>query len=114
MHGSQPQSCPPRRTIQPTRTTTPRTTTDDSGLGVLRSPTTTADVLPSEPTPSFGMGEGVYVNYVRLARTVGETSYYLIPIAKGCASLGEEVVEETRGPAGFASRSGQTLAEIKH
>ena len=29
---SQPQSCPPRRTIQPPRTTTPRATTDESGL----------------------------------------------------------------------------------
>jgi YD repeat-containing protein len=30
---SQTQSCPPRRTIQPSRATTPPTTTDDSGLG---------------------------------------------------------------------------------
>ena len=82
-------------------------------LGVLRSPATAADVLPSEPTPSFGLGEGVYVKYVRLARTVGETSYYLIPIAKGCASLGEEVFLETHGPAGFGGGGGETLAEIK-
>ena len=82
-------------------------------IGVFRRPATGADVLPSEPTPPVGMGEGAYVKYVRLARTVGETSYYLIPIAKGCASLGEEVVEESRGPAGFSSRGGETLAEIK-
>jgi hypothetical protein len=30
--GSQPQSCPPRRTIQPSRNTHPAPTTDESGL----------------------------------------------------------------------------------
>ena len=81
-------------------------------LGVLRTPATPADVLAPESTGSFGMGEGAYANYVRLARTVAGTAYYLIPIAKGCASLGEEVVEETRG-LGFSGRGGETLAEIK-
>ncbi len=82
-------------------------------LGVLRTPATSADVLRPESPPSFGLGEGVYIKYVRLARTVGETSYYLIPIAKGCGSLGEEVVEEERGPGEFGGSSGQTLAKIK-
>ena len=82
-------------------------------LGVLRSPATAADVLPTEPSPSFGLGEGVYVNYVRLARTTAGTDYYLIPIAKGCGSLGEEVVLETRGPGEFGGSDGQTLAKIK-
>ncbi len=80
-------------------------------LGVLRSPATAVDILPSQTT--FGIGEGAYVKYVRLARTVGGISYYLIPIAKGCASLGEEVVEESRGPGEFGGRSGETLAEIR-
>ncbi len=82
-------------------------------LGVLRTPATSADVLRAESPPLFGIGEGVYVKYVRFARTVGGTSYYLIPIAKGCGSLGEEVVEESRGPGEFGGSGGETLAEIK-
>ena len=82
-------------------------------LGVLRSPATAADVLPTESSPSFGLGEGVYVKYVRLARTTAGTAYYLIPVAKGCGSLGEEVVLETRGPGEFGGSGGQTLAKIK-
>jgi hypothetical protein len=82
-------------------------------LGVLRGAATIRDVLPSESSPSFGLGEGLYVKYVRLARTVAGTACYLIPIAKGCGSLGEEVVLETRGPGEFGGSGGETLAEIK-
>jgi hypothetical protein len=84
-------------------------------LGVLRRSPTAADALPAESPPSpVGLGEGVYVKYVRLARTVAGTSYYLFPVAKGCSSLGEEVVLENRGPGGFGGTGGNTLAQIKH
>jgi len=81
-------------------------------LGVLRRSPTAADVLPTGG-PSAGLGEGVYVKYVRLARTVAGTAYYLIPISKGCSSFAEEVVLETRGPDGFGGFTGDTLAKIK-
>jgi hypothetical protein len=80
-------------------------------LGVLRRPAVAADVPPLDP--SISLGEGIYVKYSRLARTVAGTAYYLIPVAKGCASLGEEVVEESRGPGPFGGVGGETLAEIK-
>ena len=83
-------------------------------LGVLRRSPTAADVLPAKYALLPGLGEGVYVKYVRFAQTVAGTSYYLIPVTKGCSSLGEEVVLETKGPGEFGSISGNTLTQIEH
>ena len=54
------------------------------------------------------------MKYVRLARTVGGTAYYLIPIAKGCGSLSEDLALETRGPGEFGGDGWSTLAQIEH
>jgi len=83
-------------------------------LGVLRRSPTAADALPPKYALLPGLGEGVYVKYVRFAQTVAGTSYYLIPVTKGCSSLGEEVVLETKGPGEFGSISGNTLTQIEH
>lgn len=46
-------------------------------LGVLRRPATPADALPSGVHP--GVGE-IYVHYVRRARVIDGTSYYIFPV----------------------------------
>jgi len=84
-------------------------------LGVLRRPATAADTLPpSFLSAPFGRGEGVFVNYVRLARVVGDTSYYLVPVAKGCnRTLSEEVGLDEVAPGGFGGYGGSSLNDIR-
>lgn len=53
-----------------------------STLGVLRRSATPADTLrPFLHSASLNVAHGVYVRYVRLARTYRGTSYYIIPAA---------------------------------
>jgi len=46
-------------------------------LGVLRGPATPVQIDPDSMLPPDG--ETVYIRYVRLARTVGRVSFYLVP-----------------------------------
>jgi hypothetical protein len=53
-----------------------------STLGVLRRSATTADSLrPFLHASGLNVAHGIYVRYVRLARTYRGTSYYIIPAA---------------------------------
>jgi hypothetical protein len=81
-----------------------------SMLGVLRRPQRPSDDL--ELSLLSHVGEGVYVNYIRLARVVAGTSYYLIPVAKPNCSGPEELLLNERSPGGFASYGGATAAHI--
>jgi hypothetical protein len=63
-------------------------------LGVLRRPAAHADALPRTDFDFFTIGvarvrgEEVFVRYVRRARVIGNTSYYLIPsVFTGCGVL---------------------------
>jgi hypothetical protein len=85
-----------------------------SMLAVLRRRQTAADTPPSTPFPElprFG-GEGILIHYIRLARVVSGTSYYVMPVAKGCRSSTEEVLLNARSPQG-SGFGGATLAQIQ-
>ena len=80
-----------------------------SMLGVLRRPQKPGDELELS---ALHLGEGVYVNYVRLARVVAGTSYYLIPVARPNCAEPEELVLNERSPGGFASFGGATATNV--
>jgi hypothetical protein len=86
-----------------------------SMLAVLRSPQTALDTLPASSLPGGvpHMGEGIYIKYVREAGVILGTSYYVIPVAKGCASSKEEVILYTDTARGFSGWSGATLHAIE-
>jgi hypothetical protein len=88
-------------------------------LHVLRRPQTSSDALPPPINPGGGLrlGEGVYVKYVRRARQVAGTDYFVVPVARGLApgcGLREEVVFVTAGPEDQGSGGGATATEIEH
>jgi hypothetical protein len=88
-------------------------------LHVLRRPQTSSDALPPPINPGGGLrlGEGVYVKYVRRARRVAGTDYFVVPVARGLApgcGLREEVVFVTAGPEEQGSGGGSTAAGIEH
>jgi hypothetical protein len=73
-----------------------------------------SDAPPSTPFPElprFGE-EGIFIHYIRLARVVSGTSYYVMPVAKGCSSSVEEVLLNDRSSqsSGFG---GATLTQIQ-
>jgi hypothetical protein len=80
-------------------------------LGVLRRPQKPTDDLELS---SLKIGEGVYINYIRLARVLAGTSYYLIPVAKPHCSEPEELLLNERSPSYYGSSSygGATAARI--
>lgn len=84
-------------------------------LGVLRRPQTAADALPAEfLSAPFGHGEGVFLKYVRLARVFDGTSYYIVPVAKGCNRLlAEEAGFDAVGPGAFGGYGGYSVSEIR-
>jgi hypothetical protein len=101
----------------------PATTTEASPsprllsmLGILRRPQTAGDALP--PVSHGGLlpggAEGVYIHYVRLARVVSGSSYYLVPVAKACGSGAEEVFLNVRSPPDFSGYGGATASLIEH
>jgi hypothetical protein len=82
-----------------------------SMLGVLRRPQKPSDDLELSSLPHIG--EGVYVNYIRLARVVAGTSYYLIPVAKPHCSEPEELLLNERSSSYLGSSyGGATAAHI--
>jgi hypothetical protein len=63
-------------------------------LGVLRRPATPADALPASVSAFFTrpifnlLGREVFVNYVRRARVVSGTAYYVMPVLyTGCGAF---------------------------
>jgi hypothetical protein len=78
-----------------------------SMLGVLRRPQKPTDDLE---VSSLAIGEGVYVNYIRLARVVAGTSYYLIPVAKPNCSEPEELLLNERSSSYLGSSYGGSTA----
>jgi len=81
-----------------------------SMLRVLRRSQKPSDGLELASLPH--LGEGVYVSYIRLARVVAGSSYYLIPLAKANCSGPEELILNVRSPGGFSSYGGSTAAQI--
>jgi hypothetical protein len=106
---------PPETTSEATPSTTLL-----SAIGVLRRPKTTSDVLPplGPGAPSFGraLGEGIYVNYVRLARVVAGTSFYVVPVAKGTGlhcTTHEGVGLVTTNAIGTGAGGVETVSELR-
>jgi hypothetical protein len=60
----------------------------------------------------LGGEEGIFIHYIRLARVVSGTSYYVMPLAKGCGSSAEEVLLNARSSQG-SGFAGATLAQIQ-
>jgi hypothetical protein len=87
-----------------------------SMLAVLRTPPTSLDTLPATSLPGGvpHIGEGIYIKYVRQAGVILGTTYYVIPVAKGCSSSQEEIVLYSHSPQGFAGGSGGTPSAIEH
>ena len=87
-----------------------------SMLAVLRTPQTPLDTLPTTSLPGGvpHIGEGIYVKYVRQAGVILGTTYYVIPVSRGCSSSQEEIVLYSHSPQGFASGSGATPSSIEH
>lgn len=89
-----------------------------SRLAVLRRPRVAQDTLPVGPGMEAlpMVGEGIYVNYIRYATSLGGTSYYLVPVqralkVRGCPSS-EEVFLVTVEPGGFRGFSGVTAQQL--
>ncbi len=84
-------------------------------LAVLRSPQTPLDALPASSLPGGvqHMGEGIYINYVRDVGVISGTTYYVIPVARGCASSKEEVILYTHSARGFSGWFGATPRAIE-
>jgi len=89
-------------------------------LGVLRRPQTASDALPppfDAGGPGLTFGEGVYVKFIRRARVVAGTTYYLVPVADGPGphcSAREGVSFATVEALGQGSGSPATVGEIEH
>jgi hypothetical protein len=90
-------------------------------LGVLRRPATPADALPASWLHFFTVGAGahiqggdVFVRFVRRARVIGNTSYYLVPsLFTGCGVYkitGEGVTILAAKPNGSGSGGGHADA----
>ena len=102
VHGSTRPTPSPVKTAPTTLTAcaspSRKTTTDGvpsqsllSILGVLRRPATSADTLPPKILAFFTSespilaGRQIFINYIRRARVISGTSYYLIPVLNnGC------------------------------
>jgi hypothetical protein len=81
-------------------------------LGVLRRPQTASDALPAPLNPVWG---DAYVKFIRRARVVAGTAYYVVPVAAEDPScrLRDEVVLVTMEPLGQAAGGGLTVADIE-
>jgi hypothetical protein len=55
-------------------------------LGVLRRPATAADRLSADSLPTGGAGLAVYAGAIRRAATIGQTSYYFVPVREDPAT----------------------------
>jgi hypothetical protein len=86
-------------------------------LGVLRRAQTPADALPAIPgSPALPtLGEGVYVKFIRRARVVAETAYYVVPVEKGFGfrACGKQVFLVEATPGFRSSGGGASPAQIK-
>lgn len=80
-------------------------------LGVLRRPATPADVLPASIKEAFSrpifrmFGQEIFVNYIRRARVVAGTSYYVMPVLyTGCGAFkrGESMMLSSGSSGGGA------------
>jgi hypothetical protein len=82
-------------------------------LGVLRRPQTANDALPASLNPVWG---DAYVKFIRRARVVAGTAYYLVPVAAQDAycRLSDEVVLVTVEPLGQSAGGGLTVGRIEH
>jgi len=82
-------------------------------LGVLRRPATPADTLPATILAFFTSesplhaGRQIFINYIRRARVISGTSYYLIPVLNtGCGRLkitgeGIQLWQQRSGGGGY-------------
>jgi len=87
-----------------------------STLGVLRRAKAPSDALPTSFSGPPPLGEGLYVNYIRRARVVAGTSYYVIPVKNAghtdrCPRT-EEAFLTGIGPTGISGSIGASQAEI--
>jgi hypothetical protein len=87
-------------------------------LGVLRRPATPGDALPASiknalSRPLFNLlGREIFVNYIRRARVIAGTSYYVMPVLyTGCGAIKgptrEGMMLESGGSGGGAGDAAQ-------
>ena len=102
-------TCPPPQ--ETTRTGTPSAKLL-AILGVLRRPQTAADALPAPLNPVSG---DAYARFIRRARVVAGTAYYVVPVAAQAAdcSLRDEIVLVTVEPVGQSAGGGSSVAQIE-
>ncbi len=90
-------------------------------LGVLRRPPTQTDALPPR-LKRLGAGSGAFDHYIRRARVVEGSSYYIYPvILRGCGDQARQAVENPGtnidlggGFIGSTAGSIATVADIEH
>jgi hypothetical protein len=77
-------------------------------LGVLRRPATTADALPDNVKVLLAqpLGREIFANYIRRARVISGTAYYVMPITYGCGSSNEDMMLVEVHSDGSGSRGG--------
>jgi hypothetical protein len=78
-------------------------------LGVLRRPATPADALPDNVRVVLAqpLAREIFVNYIRRARVISGTAYYVMPILyAGCESSSEDMMLVEVHSDGSGSRGG--------
>jgi|SRR5579871_1136272 len=75
-------------------------------LPILRRPARPSDALPAGVLGGLPFRRDVLVRYIRRARVIGTTNYWLFPVVFGCAPRTEFVAEWVAGSAAASSGGG--------